>query len=51
MFYPLQPRLQFTADQNANTHTYSANAAKDALSDKMDESGHDAKAEAHKQNV
>ncbi|KAK3187064.1 Glucose-repressible protein [Lecanicillium sp. MT-2017a] len=28
-----------------------ANAAKDAVSDKIDEQGHDAKGEAHKQNI
>ena len=33
----------------ANTSSSSASAAKDALSDKVDEHGHNAKADAHKE--
>ncbi|EJP69938.1 hypothetical protein ACQRIT_006871 [Beauveria bassiana] len=37
-------------DSNANTGTR-LNAAKDAVGDKINESGHDAKASAHKQQI
>ncbi|KAM3512839.1 hypothetical protein MY11210_003544 [Beauveria gryllotalpidicola] len=37
-------------DSNANTGTR-LNAAKDAVGDKINESGHDAKAGAHKQQI
>jgi hypothetical protein len=45
-------KLSFSFEESCTSvNSYSASAAKDALSDKASEHKHDAKAEAHKQQI